>query len=67
MKFALVFLVALVVAVSAAPEYTAKFDNIDLDQILNNDRLLNNYVNCLLKDTSCTPDGKELKGILKNL
>ncbi|XP_033216283.1 ejaculatory bulb-specific protein 3-like [Belonocnema kinseyi] len=64
MKFALVFLVALVVAVSAAPEYTSKFDNIDLDQILNNDRLLNNYISCLLKDTGCTPDGKELKTVL---
>ena len=62
MKFALVFLVAVVAAVSAASEYTTRFDNIDLDEILNNDRLLQSYVKCILKDGNCTPDGKELKG-----
>lgn len=62
MKFAVIFLAVLVAAVSAVPQYTTKFDNIDIDQILNNNRLLNNYVNCLLHDGTCTADGKELKG-----
>ncbi|KAG5320983.1 PEB3 protein, partial [Pseudoatta argentina] len=55
----------LVVAVVLAEEkYTTKYDNIDLDTILTSERLLKNYVNCLLDKGSCTPDGKELKEIL---
>nr|CAD7403505.1 unnamed protein product [Timema cristinae] len=47
-------------------KYTVKYDNVDLDEILNSDRLLNVYVKCLLdvKDDACTADGKELKGII---
>ncbi|XP_023942496.1 ejaculatory bulb-specific protein 3 [Bicyclus anynana] len=41
--------------------YTAKYDGVDLDQILSSDRLLNGYVSCLLDKGPCTPDGKELK------
>lgn len=46
----------------ADDRYTTKYDNVDLDTILTSDRLLKNYVNCLLDKGSCTPDGKELKG-----
>ncbi|XP_017755191.1 PREDICTED: ejaculatory bulb-specific protein 3-like [Eufriesea mexicana] len=60
MKVALVFLAMLACAL-AGETYTTKYDNIDVDQILKSDRLLNNYVNCLLELGSCTPDGKELK------
>ncbi|KOX78288.1 Ejaculatory bulb-specific protein 3 [Melipona quadrifasciata] len=60
---AIVFLAMLVCAL-ADEKYTTKYDNIDLDSILNSDRLLNNYVNCLLDVGSCTPDGKELKKTL---
>ncbi|XP_043248073.1 ejaculatory bulb-specific protein 3 [Colletes gigas] len=60
MKVAVVFL-AVVVCAMAAEKYTTKYDNIDVDQILKSDRLLNNYVNCLLEQGSCTADGKELK------
>lgn len=48
----------------AEDKYTTKYDNIDLDTILASDRLLKNYVNCLLEKGSCTPDGKELKETL---
>nr|QFR36131.1 chemosensory protein 4 [Conogethes pinicolalis] len=44
--------------------YSTKYDGVNLDEVLGNDRLLNNYVNCLLDNGPCTPDGKELK---KNL
>lgn len=57
--------------VSAAPgpleraprdtKYTTKYDNIDIDRILVSQRLLRNYVNCLLDKGPCTPEGKELK------
>ncbi|KAL0101275.1 hypothetical protein PUN28_018815 [Cardiocondyla obscurior] len=55
----------LAVAIVLAEEkYTTKYDNIDLDTILASDRLLKNYVNCLLDKGNCTPDGKELKEAL---
>ncbi|XP_032664245.1 ejaculatory bulb-specific protein 3-like [Odontomachus brunneus] len=70
MKFALVCLLAFVAVayVYARPEeYTNKYDNIDIDQILNNDRLLKRYADCLLERGSarCPPEAVELKRVLK--
>ncbi|XP_019866891.1 ejaculatory bulb-specific protein 3 [Aethina tumida] len=63
--------VFLLVAISAVlvygrpdDQYTTKYDNIDLDQILQSDRLLNNYINCIMDRGKCTPDGQELKKVL---
>lgn len=61
------FLCLLVVVAStvvvAAPQdkYTIKYDNVNLDQILNNNRLLDSYFKCLMDKGPCTPDGEELK------
>ncbi|XP_050423215.1 uncharacterized protein LOC126834994 [Adelges cooleyi] len=53
---------ATVVDVQAAPsKYTTKFDNVNVDEILNNDRLLNSYFKCLMDQGKCTPEGEELK------
>uniref|UniRef100_A0A1A9UT24 Uncharacterized protein n=1 Tax=Glossina austeni TaxID=7395 RepID=A0A1A9UT24_GLOAU len=52
-------------ATTAAPfkqSYDNKFDNVDLDEILGQERLLKNYVKCLEGTGPCTPDGKMLKG-----
>lgn len=58
----LVFCVIFCAAEVAQPRtYTTKYDNIDLDEIIHNDRLLKNYVDCLLEKGRCTPDGLELK------
>ncbi|XP_066259550.1 ejaculatory bulb-specific protein 3-like [Euwallacea similis] len=57
-------LVLLVVGSPIPDQYTSKFDNVDFDQILQSDRLLSNYINCLLDKGKCTPDAIELK---KNL
>lgn len=54
--FATVFIV-----VFADDKYTTKYDNINLDQILSNKRLLSGYTNCLLDKGPCSPDGTELK------
>lgn len=43
------------------PLYTNKYDNIDIDAVIANERLLKNYIGCLLENNPCTPDGKELK------
>ncbi|KAJ8925794.1 hypothetical protein NQ315_009644 [Exocentrus adspersus] len=68
MKAVVVLLfVALCAFAYARPEekkYTTKYDNIDLDEILKNDRLLRAYVDCLKGTKKCTNDGEELKKIL---
>ena len=68
MKLAVVCLLAFaaVVFVAARPEekYTNKFDHIDVDQILQSDRLLGNYFKCLMEEGRCTAEGTELKKIL---
>lgn len=51
-------------AVSEKSKYTTKYDNVDLEEIVHSDRLLKNYVNCLLEKGQCTPDGLELKSKL---
>lgn len=45
--------------------YDDKFDNVDLDEILNQERLLINYIKCLEGTGPCTPDAKMLKGKLE--
>ncbi|XP_044264422.1 ejaculatory bulb-specific protein 3-like [Tribolium madens] len=42
-------------------KYTTKYDNIDLENVVKNERLLKNYVYCLLEKGRCSPDGLELK------
>ncbi|CAG9835614.1 unnamed protein product [Diabrotica balteata] len=56
-----IFFVLVIVGVSFCEKYSTKYDNIDLDEILKSDRLLNNYIACIMDRGSCTPDGKELK------
>ncbi|KXJ74798.1 hypothetical protein RP20_CCG012930 [Aedes albopictus] len=65
MKFFVVAL-ALIAVVAAQDEsmYTTKFDNINLDEILQSDRLFKNYYNCLTDAGPCTPEGNELKRVL---
>lgn len=46
---------------SVLTAYTTKYDNVDLDEILANDRLFSNYYKCLLDQGNCSPDGAELK------
>ncbi|XP_014226079.1 ejaculatory bulb-specific protein 3-like [Trichogramma pretiosum] len=63
---AMVLCMAVVAMVMGADEvkYTTRFDGIDIDQVLHNDRILKSYINCLLKDASCSPDARELKRLL---
>ncbi|CAH0550932.1 unnamed protein product [Brassicogethes aeneus] len=64
--FSCLLLVALFCLAFSKPQdkYTTKYDNIDLDEILKSDRLLRNYINCLMETGKCTPDGLELKKVL---
>lgn len=65
MKFALVclFAISTIVYVYGQEHYTNRFDNINIDQILKNDRLLMRYVNCLLDkpNIKCPNEAFELK------
>lgn len=61
MKFLFVTLFAIAIAVASAQQYTSKFDNVDVDNILKNDRILNNYIKCVLEKGPCTKEGRELK------
>lgn len=63
LRVVLISVLALVLF-AEADKYTTKYDNVDIDEILTNDRLLSGYTNCLLKEgkeAKCSPDGTELK------
>ncbi|KAF5301390.1 hypothetical protein FQA39_LY10788 [Lamprigera yunnana] len=45
-------------------KYTTKYDNINVDEILQNHRVLSNYVKCLLDEGPCTAEGRELRRML---
>ncbi|XP_017070249.1 ejaculatory bulb-specific protein 3 [Drosophila eugracilis] len=64
-SLAIVFCVIAGLA-TAAPEkqYTNKFDNVNVDDVLGNNRVLNNYLKCLMDKGPCTPEGRELKRLL---
>ncbi|XP_043271644.1 allergen Tha p 1-like [Venturia canescens] len=63
MKFCLL-LMALVASAFAAETHSNKFDNVDIDSILGNKRILTNYIKCMLDEGNCTPDGRDFKKLL---
>ncbi|KAH8232119.1 hypothetical protein KR038_006237 [Drosophila bunnanda] len=67
MKFLILVTLASLAAVAwgiPSSTYTDKWDNINLDEILESQRLLRGYVDCLLDKGRCTPDAKTLKETL---
>ncbi|KAJ8983043.1 hypothetical protein NQ317_013248 [Molorchus minor] len=48
-------------SISLGQKYSSKYDNIDIDKILSNHRVLTNYINCLMDKGPCTPEGKEFR------
>lgn len=44
-----------------AQKYPAKYDQVNIDNVLSNDRVLTNYIKCLLEKGACTREGRELK------
>ncbi|XP_026288454.1 ejaculatory bulb-specific protein 3 [Frankliniella occidentalis] len=45
-------------------KYTTKYDNINVDMVLHNERLLNNYMECLMDRRACSKEGQLLKEII---
>ncbi|KAJ2948456.1 hypothetical protein O0L34_g7704 [Tuta absoluta] len=62
----LVSLCCTVAVVWARPGalYTDKFDHINVDEILESQRLLRGYIDCLMERGRCTADSKTLKETL---
>lgn len=61
MKVVLFLTIVLAYECLCQQRYTSKFDNVDVDGILQNERLLKNYMNCLLDKGKCSNDAAELK------
>lgn len=68
MKYLVMLLFAVAFAiVDALPEeskYTQKYDHINVEMILNNDKIFKSYHKCLLGVGKCTNEGRELKTAL---
>jgi hypothetical protein len=68
-KFSFIFRVIAVAIVFVAiatcdTTYDVKYDNVDVNEILKSERLLSNYINCLMDEGPCTEDGRDLKDTL---
>lgn len=58
--------VALLNVAWSRPEeekYTDEYDGFDVDEVLQSDRLLKNYINCIKTGEKCTKEGKKLRGM----
>nr|AXF48713.1 chemosensory protein CSP17 [Lobesia botrana] len=66
MKLLLLFCCGLVGLSLADDLYTDRYDNLNIDEILENRRLLIPYVKCMLDQGRCTPEGKYLKTNVKD-
>ena len=59
--YAFAVLLTIFATALAAQKYTNRFDHVDVDAILRNNRLLSNYIKCVMDEGKCTNDGMELK------
>lgn len=53
--------IATAMTVVQADTYPTKYDNVNIDEILANDRLVVSYFKCLMDTGKCTPEGEEIK------
>lgn len=54
-------LASLIAMAVAAEKYSGKYDDMDVDRILQNNRVLTNYIRCLMDEGPCTAEGRELR------
>ncbi|VVC97646.1 allergen Tha p 1-like [Leptidea sinapis] len=64
MRLIIVALCCVLATTWAKSTYTNKYDNINVDEILESDRLLKGYIDCLMDRSRCPPDAKTLKETL---
>lgn len=56
------FIFAIIIGVTCASEmYSNKYDHIDVDQFIKNERIFKRAIECLLNDKGCTPEVNYLK------
>lgn len=65
MKAVIFLFVVSIVGIFARPDdkYTTKYDDIDLDAVLNNERLLKKHHECLMERGPCTSELTVLRGM----
>lgn len=61
MRAVLILLCVFVAAAVAQQKYNKQYDNVNIETVLGNDRVLTNYIKCLLEKGACTREGRELK------
>lgn len=54
-------MVLLLGTVVLAQNVKNQFDHVNIETVLSNDRVLTNYIKCLLDKGACTREGRELK------
>lgn len=59
-----ILIITITITIATYEKYTAKYDNINIDEVLTSERLLQSYVNCLVNEGPCTSDGLELKSMI---
>nr|AII01024.1 chemosensory protein [Dendrolimus houi] len=59
-----IIILSCLLAVVACEQYTDKYDNTNLEEIMENDNLRQAYLKCLLEEGPCTAEGKKLKELL---
>lgn len=58
--FAMVLLLGLI-AICLSQKQSPRLDNVNIETVLSNDRVLTNYIKCLLEQGACTREGRDLK------
>ncbi|KAJ8717081.1 hypothetical protein PYW08_005480 [Mythimna loreyi] len=66
MKLILVAVAIIFACTQAQDMYSSKYDNMNLDEVLGNKRLLTGYMKCTLDQGPCTAEGRELKGYISD-
>nr|QKK82645.1 chemosensory protein [Histia rhodope] len=62
----IILFVLFTISFVVCEQYTDKYDNINIDEILANRRLLLPYLKCILDKGPCTAEGRELKVHIKD-
>ncbi|CAK1584471.1 unnamed protein product [Parnassius mnemosyne] len=55
---------ATVLVITRADFYNPRYDDFDVQPLLENDRILLSYTNCFLDQGPCTPDAKDFKKVI---
>lgn len=68
MNYTLALLIfAALAAVATAQQSTEALENIDVDSVLKNDKLVRRYISCVLDKGRCERNGQDLKGNIQLL